>query len=84
MQVVAYCEEKATRNNVEQVTEGIKHFSWQDALPTGHKLALNMSLGTLSYLSLEKEEQKKQGILIKSSHLLKLTFLKRVSQNEIP
>ena len=52
MQVVAYCEEKATRNNVEQITEGIRHFSLQDALPTGYKLALNMELGTLSYLSM--------------------------------
>jgi hypothetical protein len=55
MQVVAYCEEKTTRDNVEQVAEGIRHFSLQDALPTGHKLALNMGLGTLSYLSLENE-----------------------------
>jgi hypothetical protein len=55
MQVVAYCEEKTTRDNVEQVAEGIRHFSLQDALPTGHKLALNMALGTLSYLSLENE-----------------------------
>ncbi|HBE26495.1 MAG TPA: hypothetical protein DDW33_12510 [Ktedonobacter sp.] len=51
MQVVAYCEEKTARNNVEQVTHGIRHFSLQDAFPAGHTLALNLTLGTLSYLS---------------------------------
>ena len=55
MQVVAYCEEKATRNNVEKITEGIRHFSLQDALLTGYKLALNMELGTLSYLCMGNE-----------------------------
>lgn len=56
MQVVAYCEEKTTRNYVEQVTEGIRHLCLQDALPNGYRLALNTALGTLSCLSLEKEE----------------------------
>jgi hypothetical protein len=51
MQVVAYCEEKNSRNNLEQNTESIRHFSLQDALPAGHTLALNIQLGTLSYIS---------------------------------
>ncbi|MDQ6644844.1 MAG: hypothetical protein M3Y76_10380 [Chloroflexota bacterium] len=51
MQVVAYCEEKTARNTVAQVTNGIRHFSLQDAFPVGHTLALNLTLGTLSYLS---------------------------------
>lgn len=51
MQVVAYCEEKNSRNNLEQHTESIRHFSLQDALPAGHTLALNIELGTLSYIS---------------------------------
>ena len=51
MQVVAYCEEKTSHTNLEQNTESIRHFSLQDALPTGHTLALNMELGTLSYIS---------------------------------
>jgi hypothetical protein len=51
MQVVAYCEEKTSHTNLEQNTESIRHFSLQDALPAGHTLALNMELGTLSYIS---------------------------------
>src|SRR6266568_4458943 len=51
MQVVAYCEEKTSHTNLEQNTESIRHFSLQDALPAGHTLALNMVLGTLSYIS---------------------------------
>ena len=51
MQVVAYCEEKNSRTNLEQNTESIRHFSLQDALPAGHTLALNIQLGTLSYIS---------------------------------
>ena len=51
MQVVAYCEEKNSRNNLEQNTESIRHFSLQDALPAGHTLALNIELATLSYIS---------------------------------
>lgn len=51
MQVVAYCEEKTARNTVAQVTNGIRHFSLQDTFPVGHTLALNLTLGTLSYLS---------------------------------
>ena len=51
MQVVAYCEEKTSHTNLEQNMESIRHFSLQDALPAGHTLALNMELGTLSYIS---------------------------------
>ncbi len=52
MQVVAYCEEKTSRDNLEQThIETIRHFSLQDALPLGHTMALNIKLGTLSYIS---------------------------------
>jgi hypothetical protein len=51
MQVVAYCEEKTSRNNLDQHTESILHYSLQDALPAGRTLALNVELGTLSYIS---------------------------------
>ena len=55
MQVVAYCEEKTSRNNLDHHTESILHYSLQDALPAGHTLALNTELGTLSYISSGEE-----------------------------
>jgi hypothetical protein len=51
MQVIAYCEEEAPADHLEQENENILHFSLEGPLLVSHTLALNMTLGTLSYLS---------------------------------
>src|SRR5436190_23646977 len=52
MQKVYMREPKpAVLDSSRMENENILHFSLQDALPTGHSLALNIQFGTLSYLS---------------------------------
>ena len=52
MQHVTYRSEEA-RAELERDKDTILHFSLQDALPEGHMFALNTTLGTFSYLSIE-------------------------------
>jgi len=52
MQKVYMREPKpAVLDSSKMENDHILHFSLQDALPTGHSLALNTQFGTLSYLS---------------------------------
>jgi len=50
MQAVTEREEKVAFQLPEPCDVAIQHFSLQDELPAGHKLALNPTNGTLSYL----------------------------------
>src|SRR5947209_1589080 len=48
--VICYDEEKVTTSTVKQDKVTIQHFSLQGKLASGYILALNLHLGTLSYL----------------------------------
>lgn len=50
LQHVTYHVEEP-RTALERSNDTILHFSLQDALPEGHMFALNITLGTFSYLS---------------------------------
>jgi hypothetical protein len=51
MQKLSLREPRASAPYLKQDSENIMHFSLMDALPVGDTLALNRSLGTLSYIS---------------------------------
>lgn len=55
MQRLAVRRDTTKLNKLE--SEQILYFTLQDTLPAGHVLALNTRLGTLSYLSIDKNEQ---------------------------
>lgn len=48
-----YLRKSKTLDYPSRDNEKILHFSLQDALPSGHSLALNLAFGTLSYLVCE-------------------------------
>ncbi|GCF11277.1 hypothetical protein [Dictyobacter arantiisoli] len=51
MQKVYLRKPKAPADYTNQQANKIMHFSLQDSLPSGHIMALNMTFGTLSYLT---------------------------------
>lgn len=46
-----YVKGKTSVDYLKQENDKILHFSLQDTLPAGHSLALNITLGTLSYMT---------------------------------
>jgi hypothetical protein len=58
MQRLSLREPKTSAPYLKQDSENIMHFSLMEALPSGDTLALNRSLGTLSYISCEDGQPK--------------------------
>ena len=58
MQRLSLREAKTSAPYLKQDSENIMHFSLMEALPSGDTLALNRSLGTLSYISCDEGRPK--------------------------